>query len=213
MDFLDPKIEQYALEFCEPESDLLKELNRQTHLNIMQPRMLSGHLQGRILSSYSKAIKPNSILEIGTYTGYSALCLAEGLTSNGILHTIDLNKEIASFTQNFINKSENNLKIKCHTGNALEIIPKINLKWDLVFIDADKENYSNYFDLVIEQVKKGGWIIADNVLWSGKVLEPSYKNDLETQSLKNFNKKVKSDSRVSNLLLPVRDGMMIMVKK
>ncbi|MDC3133861.1 O-methyltransferase [Bacteroidota bacterium] len=213
MDFLDPKIEQYALEFCEPESDLLKELNRQTHLNIMQPRMLSGHLQGRILSSYSKAIKPNSILEIGTYTGYSALCLAEGLTSNGILHTIDLNKEIASFAQNFINKSENNLKIKCHIGNALEIIPKINLKWDLVFIDADKENYSNYFDLVIEQVKKGGWIIADNVLWSGKVLEPSYKNDLETQSLKNFNKKVKSDSRVSNLLLPVRDGMMIMVKK
>ena len=172
MDFLDPKIEQYALEFCEPESDLLKELNRQTHLNIMQPRMLSGHLQGRILSSYSKAIKPNSILEIGTYTGYSALCLAEGLTSNGILHTIDLNKEIASFTQNFINKSENNLKIKCHIGNALEIIPKINLKWDLVFIDADKENYANYFDLVIEQVKTGGW----NFIFLSKRFFNSYTN-------------------------------------
>tara|TARA_Y100000992_G_scaffold241261_1_gene172143 strand:- start:1967 stop:2608 length:642 start_codon:yes stop_codon:yes gene_type:complete len=213
MDFLDPKIEDYALKYCDSESDLLKELNRQTHLNIMQPRMLSGHLQGRILSSYSKAIKPNSILEIGTYTGYSALCLSEGLTSNGVLHTIDLNEEIASFTQNFINKSEFNKKIKFHIGNALDIIPNIDLKWDLVFIDADKENYSNYFDLVIEQVKTGGWIIADNVLWSGKVLEPTDKNDLETQSLKNFNKKVKSDSRVSNLLLPVRDGMMIMVKK
>lgn len=213
MDFLDPKIEEYALKYCDSESDLLKELNRQTHLNIMQPRMLSGHLQGRILSSYSKAINPNSILEIGTYTGYSALCLAEGLANNGVLHTIDLNEEIASFTQNFINKSEFNKKIKFHIGNALDIIPNIDLKWDLVFIDADKENYSNYFDLVIEQVKTGGWIIADNVLWSGKVLEPTDKNDLETQSLKNFNEKVKSDPRVSNLLLPVRDGMMIMVKK
>ena len=172
MDFLDPKIEEYALKYCDPESDLLNELNRQTHLKIMQPRMLSGHLQGRILSSYSKAIKPNSILEIGTYTGYSALCLAEGLTTNGILHTIDMNEELASFTQNFIDKSEFNNKIKFHIGDALKIIPNIDLKWDLVFIDADKENYSNYFDLVIEQVKTGGWIIADNVLWSGKVLEP-----------------------------------------
>ena len=168
MDFLDPKIEEYALKYCDSESDLLNELNRQTHLNIMQPRMLSGHLQGRILSSYSKAIKPNSILEIGTYTGYSALCLAEGLTSNGVLHTIDLNEELASFTQNFIDKSEFNKKIKFHIGNALDIIPNIDLKWDLVFIDADKENYSNYFDLVIEQVKTGGWIIADNVFGAVK---------------------------------------------
>ena len=213
MDFLDPKIEEYALKYCDPESDLLNELNRQTHLKIMHPRMLSGHLQGRILSSYSKAIKPNSILEIGTYTGYSALCLAEGLTTNGILHTIDMNEELASFTQNFIDKSEFNNKIKFHVGDALKIIPNIDLKWDLVFIDADKENYSNYFDLVIEQVRNGGWIIADNVLWSGKVLEPTNKNDFETQSLKNFNEKVKSDTRVSNLLLPVRDGMMIMIKK
>ena len=213
MDFLDPKIEEYALNYCDPESDLLNELNRQTHLKIMQPRMLSGHLQGRILSSYSKAINPNSILEIGTYTGYSALCLAEGLKTNGILHTIDMNEELALFTQGFIDKSEFNNKIKFHIGDALKIIPNIDLKWDLVFIDADKENYSNYFDLVIEQVKRGGWIIADNVLWSGKVLEPIHKNDIETQSLKNFNEKVKSDNRVSNLLLPVRDGMMIMIKK
>jgi|TARA_Y100000385_G_scaffold287607_1_gene352204 caffeoyl-CoA O-methyltransferase len=213
MNFLDPKIEEYALKYCEPESDLLNELNRQTHLNIMQPRMLSGHLQGRILSSYSKAIKPNNILEIGTYTGYSALCLAEGLTNNGMLYTIDINEELASFTQNFIDKSAYKHQIKYHIGNALDIIPSISLKWDLVFIDADKENYSNYFDLVVENVKTGGWIIADNVLWSGKVLEPTDKNDLETQSLKNFNDKVKSDSRVSNLLIPVRDGMMIMIKK
>ena len=212
MNFLDPKIEEYALKYCDPESDLLHELNRQTHLNIMQPRMLSGHLQGRILSSYSKAISPNSILEIGTYTGYSAICLAEGLSTNGILHTIDLYEEVSSFTQNFSDKSKFNNKIKFHIGDALKIIPNIDLKWDLVFIDADKENYSNYFDLVIEQVKTGGWIIADNVLWSGKVLEPTYKNDLETQSLKNFNEKVKSDNRVSNLF-PVRDGMMIMIKK
>ena len=136
MDFLDPKIEEYALKYCDPESDLLNELNRQTHLNIMQPRMLSGHLQGRILSSYSKAIKPNNILEIGTYTGYSALCLAEGLTTNGMLHTIDKNEEIASFTKNFIDKSEFNNKIKFHIGDALNIIPNIDLKWDLVFIDA-----------------------------------------------------------------------------
>ena len=212
MDFIDSKIEEYALNYCDPESELLKELNRQTHLNIMQPRMLSGHLQGRILSSYSKAIKPNCILEIGTYTGYSALCLAEGLTSNGVLHTIDLNEEIASFTQKFIDKSDFNDKIKFHIGDALEIVPEIDLKWDLVFIDADKENYSNYFDLVIEKVHSGGLIIADNVLWSGKVLEPN-NNDFETQAIKNFNNKVQSDSRISNLLMPVRDGMMIMIKK
>jgi len=212
MDFIDSKIEEYALNYCDPESELLKELNRQTHLNIMQPRMLSGHLQGRILSSYSKAIKPNCILEIGTYTGYSALCLAEGLTSNGVLHTIDLNEEIASFTQKFIDKSDFNDKIKFHIGDALEIVPEIDLKWDLVFIDADKENYSNYFDLVIEKVHSGGLIIADNVLWSGKVLEPN-NNDFETQAIKNFNNKVQSDSRISNLLMPIRDGMMIMIKK
>ena len=213
MDFLDPKIEQYTLQHCEPESELLYELNRQTHLQILQPRMLSGHLQGRILSSYSKALSPNNVLEIGTYTGYSALCMAEGLKKNGTIHTIDINEELTSFTQSFLNKSKFNNQIKLHVGNALDLIPTLKLEWDLVFIDADKENYSNYFDLVIDRVRSGGWIIADNVLWSGKVLKPTDLNDQETAALKAFNQKVHQDPRVTNLLLPVRDGMMILIKK
>jgi caffeoyl-CoA O-methyltransferase len=213
MDFLDPKIEQYTLQNCEPESELLYELNRQTHLQILQPRMLSGHLQGRILSSYSKALIPNNVLEIGTYTGYSSLCMAEGLKKDGIIHTIDINEELTSFTQSFLNKSKFNNQIKLHVGNALDIIPTLKLEWDLVFIDADKENYSNYFDLVIDRVRSGGWIIADNVLWSGKVLKPTDRNDHETAALKAFNQKVHQDPRVTNLLLPVRDGMMILIKK
>ena len=213
MDFLDPKIEQYTLQYCEPESELLYELNRQTHLQILQPRMLSGHLQGRILSSYSKALSPNNVLEIGTYTGYSALCMAEGLKKDGTIHTIDINEELTSFTQSFLNKSKFNNQIKLHVGNALDFIPTLKLEWDLVFIDADKENYSNYFDLVIDRVRSGGWIIADNVLWSGKVLKPTDRNDHETAALKAFNQKVHQDQRVTNLLLPVRDGMMILIKK
>lgn len=213
MDFLNPKIEEYTLQHCEPESELLYELNRQTHLQILQPRMLSGHLQGRILSSYSKALSPKNVLEIGTYTGYSALCMAEGLKKDGIIHTIDINEELKSFTQSFLNKSKFNNQIKLHVGNALDLIPTLKLEWDLVFIDADKENYSNYFDLVIDRVRSGGWIIADNVLWSGKVLKPTDRNDHETAALKAFNQKVHQDQRVTNLLLPVRDGMMILIKK
>jgi caffeoyl-CoA O-methyltransferase len=213
MDFLDPEIEQYALEHSEGESNLLNEINRQTHLSILQPRMLSGHLQGRILSFLSQSIKPKTILEIGTYTGYSALCMAEGLQNDGVLYTIDINKELALFAQKYFNKSSHKNLIKMMVGNALEIIPNLNFNWDLVFIDADKENYSNYFDNVIEKVNKGGMIIADNVLWSGKVIRPTPKNDIETESLKIFNEKVHSDSRVRNVLMPVRDGMMIMIKK
>jgi predicted O-methyltransferase YrrM len=175
--------------------------------------MLSGHLQGRILSMLSQSIQPKTILEIGTYTGYSALCMAEGLQNDGVLYTVDINKELASFTQKFFNKSSYKNQIKMMVGNALEIIPELNFKWDLVFIDADKENYSNYFNLVIEEVNKGGMIIADNVLWSGKVTRPTSKNDIETKALKTFNEKVNADSRVSNVLIPVRDGMMIMIKK
>ena len=213
MDFLDSVIEQYALEHSEVESTLLNELNRQTHIKVIQPRMLSGHLQGRILSLLSQSIRPKTILEIGTYTGYSALCMAEGLQKNGQLYTIDNNKEIAPFAKKYFNKSSYKNLIKMIVGNALDIIPDLNLKWDLVFIDADKENYSNYFDAIIENVNQGGMIIADNVLWSGKVTKPTSKNDVETQALKSFNEKVHSDSRVSNVLMPVRDGMMIMIKK
>ncbi|CAI8160678.1 MAG: Putative O-methyltransferase [Crocinitomicaceae bacterium] len=213
MEFLDPEIEQYALEHSEEESTILNELNRQTHLKILQPRMLSGHLQGRILSMLSQSIQPKTILEIGTYTGYSALCMAEGLQNDGVLYTIDINKELVLFAQKYFNKSSYKNLIKMMVGNALEIIPELNFKWDLVFIDADKENYSNYFDSVIEKVNKGGMIIADNVLWSGKVTRPTSENDIETKALKTFNEKVNSDSRVSNVLMPVRDGMMIMIKK
>ena len=213
MDFLDPKIEQYALTYSDPESDLLYELNRQTNLKVLQPRMLSGHLQGRILSSYSRALSPKNILEIGTYTGYSALCLAEGLKKNGSLHTIDINKELAYFTKYFFDKSKYKDQIHFHIGDAIELIPKIQYEWDLVFVDADKENYSSYFDLIIDHVRPGRWIIADNVLWSGKVLKPTHKNDLETTAIKAFNEKIKSDSRVYHFLLPVRDGMMIITKK
>ena len=213
MDFIDPVIEQYSIDHSQDESDLLNELNRQTHLNILQPRMLSGHLQGRMLSAFSKALNPNKILEIGTYTGYSALCLAEGLCNNGNLYTIDSNAELESFAQSFFKRSNYSDQINMIIGNAIDLIPSMKHQWDMVFIDADKENYSNYFDLVIDNVKPGGWIIADNVLWSGKVTKPTSKNDLETESIKAFNLKVNKDNRVTNILVPVRDGMMLMIKK
>ena len=212
MDFIDPLIEQYALDYTENESSLLNDLSRQTHLNILQPRMLSGHLQGRLLSSFSKALNPQKILEIGTYTGYSALCLAEGLNKNGQIYTIDINKELEEFARNYFNASPYKNKIHFLIGDAAKLIPEMKHTWDIVFIDADKENYSLYFDLVIDKVRKGGWIIADNVLWSGKVTKPTLNNDLETASIKAFNKKVNSDKRVSNVLIPVRDGIMLMIK-
>ena len=212
MDFIDPLIEAYALEHTEKESDLLFNLNRQTHLKVLQPRMLSGHLQGRILSFISTAVKPKNILEIGTYTGYSALCLAEGLPKNGKMVTIDKNVELETMVKKYLSDSPFNSQIEFINTNAIDVIPSLNLKWDLVFIDADKENYINYFDLVIDQVNKGGWIIADNVLWSGKVLEEPDTKDKETIILKKFNEKVHQDSRVRNMLFPVRDGMMVMIK-
>ncbi len=212
MEFIDNKIEKYALSYSSEESELLYDLNRQTHINVLQPRMLSGHLQGRFLSMVSKALSPNSILEIGTYTGYSALCLAEGLSIDGSLTTIDKNPELENFAKSYFQKSSFNSKINMLVGDALSIIPTLKSKWDLVFIDADKENYSNYFDLVIDNVRSGGWIIADNVLWSGKVLSDTQPNDTETESLKLFNAKVHSDKRVTNMLLPIRDGLMILIK-
>ena len=212
MDFIDDAIEKYALSHSSKENDLLYDLNRQTHLNILQPRMLSGHLQGRFLSMISKALSPCSILEIGTYTGYSALCLAEGLSSKGSLITIDKNVELEEFAKSYFKKSSYNSNIEMIIGDAISIIPTLKNKWDLVFIDADKENYSNYFDLVVDSVRPGGWIIADNVLWSGKVLSDTQPNDTETESLKSFNAKVHNDKRVTNMLLPIRDGLMILIK-
>lgn len=210
MDFLPPPIQKYAEDHTSAESDILKVVNRQTNAHVLMPRMLSGHMQGRILSMISHMIKPNIILEIGTYTGYSAICLAEGLRENGKLITIDINEELENTVTGYFKTSRFSHRIDYRIGNALEIIPTLNMNFDLVFIDADKENYARYYDLVINHVPLGGYILADNVLWSGKVLDE--KPDKDTRAIMEFNQKVQNDSRVENVLLPVRDGIMIMRK-
>jgi len=210
MKFLPEKIENYSAENTSRESDLLSELYRETWAKVMNPRMLSGHLQGRILSMISNMLKPKTIIEIGTYTGYSALCLAEGLTENGILHTIDINEEYTSYAHKYFQRSDYTDKITQHIGNAVDIIPSITEKVQLVFIDADKENYSHYYDLIFDKLEIDGYIIADNVLWSGKVVED--KMDIETKALDEYNKMIQNDNRVENILLPVRDGLMICKK-
>lgn len=209
MDFLPPKIDAFSEAHTTEETALLYDLNRQTHIQVMIPRMLSGHMQGRILSLFSKMIQPENILEIGTYTGYSALCLAEGMKREGTLITIDKNEELEEFTQSYFDKSEFNNQIELKIGNAIKIIPELNLQFDIVFIDADKSNYSNYFDLVIDKTARGGYIIADNVLWSGKVTEPIEANDKDTKAMVDYCKKIHDDPRVENILMPVRDGLMI----
>lgn len=214
MDFLPQELSDYAEKYTSQESEVLSELNRDTWTNVLIPRMLSGHLQGRLLSMLSKLHRPKTILEIGTYTGYSALCLAEGLEDDGILHTIDINEELKDMVLKYIDKAGYTDRVKFHVGNAIEIIPALNIRPDLVFIDADKENYSNYYDLVIEKMPSGGIIIADNVLWSGKVLDENERiNDEETAALHAYSEKVMNDDRVENILLPVRDGLMIARKK
>lgn len=210
MDITNPAIQKYSEDHTSPESELLKKVNRDTHANIMMPRMLSGHMQGRILSMISCMIRPSVILEIGTYTGYSALCMAEGLKPGGILITLDINEELESRVRNYFKNSPSDAQIDYRIGNALDIIPTLNTDFDLVFIDADKENYARYYDLVINRVPLGGYILADNVLWSGKVLDE--KSDKDTRAIKEFNKKVQDDTRVENVLLPVRDGILVMRK-
>lgn len=213
MDFLDAQIEKYSLTHSQPESDILKKINRETHAKVLQPRMLSGHMQGNFLIMISKMIRPLQILEIGTYTGYSAVCLAQGLLPEGKLHTIDVNEELQNIVRNYFKEAGLEEKIKYYIGDAMKIIPEIQEQFDLVFIDADKKNYSNYFDLVFEKVKSGGFIIADNVLWSGKVLDPEKNKDPDTISIDSFNKKIHNDERVEHMLLPLRDGLMIVRKK
>ena len=207
MEFLPEIISNYSLENTEKEPKLLSDLNRETWANVMIPRMLSGHLQGRVLSMISKMINPTNIIEVGTYTGYSALCMSEGLKENGNLHTLDINEEYTSVAKKYFDKSDYKKNIIQHIGDAMDIIPQLDYKFQLAFIDADKENYSNYFDLIIEKMDVGGYIIADNVLWSGKVTEEN--KDEETMALHNYNKKVFSDKRVETVLLPVRDGLNI----
>lgn len=209
MHFISDELEQYLEQHSEDEPELLQQLNRETHQKILQPRMLSGHYQGRILSMISKLIHPKNILEIGTYTGYSALCLAEGLQTNGELHTIDINEELADFQRKYFNKSSYGSQIHQHIGDALDIIPTLNIAFDLVFIDADKENYSAYFQMIIDKLKSGGIILSDNVLWSGKVLEPLDKKDISTKAILDYNELLKYDPRVETVILPIRDGLTI----
>ena len=213
MEFPDPKINAYAEAHTKPESKLLAELNRDTNANVLFPRMLSGHLQGRMLSMLSKMIQPKRILEIGTYTGYSALCLSEGLQDGGMLHTIELNPEHEEMIRKYFQKAGAENKITLHIGNAMKIIPTLSETFDLVFIDADKENYFAYYNLVFDKLRSGGYIFADNALWSGKVLETVDPNDKETKGIVEFAQKVQADDRVENVLLPVRDGVMIIRKK
>jgi caffeoyl-CoA O-methyltransferase len=210
MEFLPEDIQQYVEKYTNEESDLLKKINRETHAHVLKSRMLSGHVQGRFLSLISKMIKPNAILEIGTYTGYSAICLAEGLQPSGKLITIDINEELENRVRNYFKESEYNNQIDFRIGDARKIIPTLTEAFDLVFIDADKENYAVYFDLVISKLPSGGVILADNVLWSGKVVQPN--PDKDTSAILEFNLKVQNDHRVENLLLPLRDGVMMIRK-
>lgn len=210
MEFLDKKIQDYSESHTAPHSELLARIDRETNLYVLRPRMLSGHVQGRILAMFSHMIKPNSILEIGTYTGYSALCLAEGMQEDGHLITIDINEELEDRVKGYFSASSFGDRIDYRIGHALEVIPQLTSQFDLVFIDADKTNYDNYFELVIGKVSKGGFIIADNVLWSGKVLEEPKLSDKDTCALIEFNDKVRKDNRVESVLMPVRDGLMIL---
>lgn len=210
MEFLHPDIQSYCENHTDKESVLLQKINRETHAKVLMPRMLSGAFQGQLLKCISQMCKPKTILEIGTYTGYSALCLAEGLTENGTLHTIDINEELEEQVRLYFKTSKWNPHIKYHIGNALTIIPRLSEKFDLIFIDADKINYSNYYDLVIDKLNSGGIILADNVLWSGKVLENN--QDKDTSAISAFNTKVKNDDRVSQIMLPIRDGIFIIRK-
>lgn len=209
MEFLPEKINAYTEAHTSPEPELLQRLSRETQAKVLRPRMLSGHLQGRLLSAISHMMRPRRVLEIGTYTGYSALCLAEGLAEDGQLHTIDINEELEDMVRRYFAESSYTHKLHQHIGNALEVIPELLESWDLVFIDADKENYARYYDLVLNNVRSGGFVIADNVLWSGKVVEKASARDKETQALLEFNEMVHQDERVENLLLPVRDGLML----
>jgi len=209
MHFISQELEDYIEQHSEKEPALLAALNKETYQKILLPRMLSGHFQGRVLSMLSKLIRPVNILEIGTYTGYSALCLCEGMQENGQLHTIDIKEELVDFQRKHFDKSLWGKQIIQHLGEAVDIIPALNLKFDLVFIDADKENYLNYFELILPKMNKGGIILSDNVLWSGKVLEPLNPKDSSTKILLEYNQLLATDSRVETVLLPIRDGLTV----
>lgn len=213
MHFLPEKLDHYVVEHSQQEPKLLQELTRETYQKILQPIMLSGPYQGRVLSMVSKIVRPNAILELGTFTGYATLCLAEGLHSNGVIHTIDINEELHDFQRKYFDKSDFGHQIIQHTGNALDIIPELNKTFDLVFIDADKPNYSNYFHLIIDKLNVGGIILSDNVLWHGKVVEAIDEKDKSAKAVLEYNTLLKNDPRIETVVLPIRDGLTISRKK
>lgn len=207
MHFISEELEAYCERHSQAEPALVAELNRQTHLQTTKPRMVSGHLQGRVLSMVAKLIQPKNILEIGTFTGYATLCLAEGLAAEGHIDTLDNNEELYDLQREFFDRSPWGKQIEQHLGNALDIIPSLDRKYDLVFIDADKENYARYFDLIIDKMNRGGLILSDNVLWSGKILEEVKANDKSTKALMAYNELLATDPRIETVLLPIRDGL------
>lgn len=211
-DLVPHNLAEYTEAHTSPPSLLLQQLYRETNLKIVRPRNISGNLQGTFLRMLSYMIRPQKILEVGTYTGYAAICLAEGLQENGMLHTIEINEELEDIQRKYFEAAGLQDKIQIHIGNALEIIPTLKEEFDLVFIDADKANYPQYFELIIEKVRKGGFIIADNVLWNGKVLDKAAK-DKYTMGVKTFNELIQADDRVENVLLTVKDGMMLVRKR
>ena len=213
MHFISEKLDDYVVKHSEEEPPLLAALTRETYQKILQPRMLSGHYQGRVLSVLSKLIRPNTILELGTFTGYSALCLAEGLNKNGVLHTIDINEELVDFQRSYFDKSDYGSQIIQHLGSALDIIPTLDTTFDLVFMDADKPNYINYFHQIIDKLNSGGVILSDNVLWSGKVIETLDPSDVSTKIVLEYNALLKEDPRLETVLLPIRDGLTVSIKK
>lgn len=209
MNFLDPQLDEYVVNHTENEPAPLKELNRKTWIEILNPRMIAGHFQGRVLSMLSHMIQPKNILEIGTFTGYSAICWSEGLQKDGQIHTIDNNEELEDLAREYVIKSGCENQVNFHIGDAIDLIPTLKMEWDIVFLDADKANYTKYYNQVFDQVKPGGYIIADNVLWYGKVIDPSTHNEIDTEAILAFNKMVQNDSRVQNVLFPIRDGLMV----
>jgi|SRR5690554_466036 len=209
MHFISEELENYVVQHSENEPELLHQLNKETHQKILQPRMLSGHFQGRVLSLLSKILNPKHILELGTYTGYATLCLAEGLQESGTIDTIDINEELEEIQNKYFQQSGKRSQIIQHIGNALELIPTLNKKFDLVFIDADKENYINYWNMIVPMMNKGGVLLSDNVLWSGKVLNEVKANDRSTRTLLEYNQITKNDPRVETVLLPIRDGLTV----
>jgi caffeoyl-CoA O-methyltransferase len=209
MDFIDHDLRDYSEKFTSPENEVLADLNRNTNAKVLYPQMLAGHLQGRVLSMLSHMIKPKRVLEIGTFTGYSAICFAEGLAEGGMVHTIDINEELEPMVADYIKRSNFQDKITQHIGNALDIIPTMDETFDMAYLDADKINYDNYFDLVYPKMRKGGWIITDNILWSGKVLKDREGLDKDTVAIKDFTERLHNDDKLENVVLPIRDGIYV----